>query len=182
MSLRLILFAVIGLAELALPSHSIWMRSQTLAKGRVWKFRAEPVDPVDALRGRYITLSFEAEKVPAPAPLPMSSVVYAVLKEGSDGFAVVDHISTTPLSGDDVIKAVTGGYWNGMERVEFPFKRFWVAEEIAARAEDAYRTNSRKDKRTAYAAVRVRAGDAAVEQLYIGGLPVADFIRQNPKP
>ncbi len=180
MSLRLILFALVGLLQILLPGRSIWVRQQTLSHGRLWKFRAEPVDPVDAVRGRYVTLAFDAEKVPQSEALPPSADVYALLKEGTDGFAVVDRLSRTSVSGDNVIKVTTNGFYDGVERVEFPFKRFWLAEKIAPRAEEAYQTNSRKDKRNAYATVRIRAGDAAVEQLYVGDLPLAEFIQQNP--
>ncbi len=180
MTLRLILFAIVGVVELALPGHSIWMRSQTLANGRVWKMRAEPVDPVDALRGRYVTLSFAAETVPLAVDLGSNKDVYALLKEGSDGFAAVDRLSETPLSGDNVIKVRTTGYWGDAQHIDFPFKRFWLPEKIAPRAEEAYATNSRRDKPNAYATIRVRNGDAAVEQIYIGDLPLADYLRKNP--
>lgn len=182
MTLRLILFAVVGLAELALPGHSIWIRSQTLANGRVWKLRAAPVDPVDALRGRYVTLAFAAETVPQAESLGLGKEAYAVLKEGSDGFAVVDRLSQTPLSGDDVIKVRTTGYWEAAQHVDFPFKRFWLPEKIAPRAEEAYASNSRRDKQNAYATIRVRNGDSVVEQLYVGDLPLADYLRKNPQP
>ena len=180
MTLRLILFAIVGLAELALPGHSIWMRSQTLVNGRVWKLRAEPVDPVDALRGRYVTLAFAAETVPRTGGLGSGIEAYAVLKEGSDGFAVVDRLSETPLSGDNVIKVRTTGYWGDAQHIDFPFKRFWLPEKIAPRAEEAYASNSHRDKQNAYATIRVRNGDSAVEQLYIGDLPLADYLRKNP--
>ena len=127
MTLRLILFAVVGLAELALPGHSIWMRSQTLANGRVWKLRAEPVDPVDALRGRYVTLAFAAETVPQAESLGLGTEAYAVLKEGSDGFAVVDRLSQTPLSGDDVIKVRTARLLGRRATRRFSIQTFLAA-------------------------------------------------------
>jgi GDYXXLXY protein len=181
-ALRLALFSLVALAEIALPAHSIFMRTQTLAKGRLWKLRAAPIDPVDALRGRYVTLAFVAETVPQSETLPRQSEAYAILKETPDGFAVVDRLSPTPVSGDNVIKVTVSGYWSGAQRVEFPFSRFWLDEKTASAAEQAYATNSRREKQNAYATIRVRDGDAALEQLYIGDLPLADYLRRNPAP
>ena len=58
---RLLVFALVGFAQLAVPASLIWKRERTLRQGHVWKFRTAPVDPVDAFRGRYVALEFEAE-------------------------------------------------------------------------------------------------------------------------
>jgi uncharacterized membrane-anchored protein len=181
-ALRLAIFSLVALAQIALPAHSIFMRTQTLAQGRVWKLKAAPIDPVDALRGRYVTLAFAAETVPQTEALPNQSEAYAILKEGPDGFAVVDRLSQTPVSGDNVIKVETNGFWSGSQRVQFPFKRFWLDEKSAPAAERAYVANSRGEKQNAFATIRVRKGDAALEQLYIADLPLAEYLRQKPAP
>ena len=54
--LRILIFGVVALAQLAVPTAMVWQRDQTLKQGRVWKFRTAPVDPVDVIRGRYIAL------------------------------------------------------------------------------------------------------------------------------
>src|SRR2546427_45739 len=63
------------------------------------------------------------------------------------------------------------------EGVIFPFNRFWVTEKDAPAAEKAYRENSQRTKQNAYMTVRVRNGDAALEQLYIDNQPLADYLR-----
>ena len=50
---------------------------------------------------------------------------------------------------------------------------------IAPEAERAYAQHSTRVANDAYVTVRVRAGHAALEQLYIGGQPVADFLRSD---
>src|SRR4051812_20307537 len=125
-SARLVLFVVIGLIQLSVPASVIWKREQTLRHGRTWKFKTAPVDPVDAIRGRYVALGFDAEKFPAPDPNPdlanvPGSIVYAKLKEGPDGFAVVDQISAERLKGDDVLKVEKRGWYDDFQHVSFPF-------------------------------------------------------------
>jgi len=178
--IRLIVFILVALAQLAVPASVVWKRSQTLAHGRVWKFKTEPVDPVDAIRGRYIALRFAAEKAkPTPEPdvAALISPLFVTLKEDAEGFAQVDQITNDRISGDNVIQ-VENGYWSdGWQRVRFPFDKLWVAEKIAPQAEQAYRENSRRGKENAYVTVRVRNGDAALEELYIDNQPLADYLR-----
>ena len=45
--LRILIFGVVALAQLAVPATMVWQRDQTLKQGRIWKFRTAPVDPVD---------------------------------------------------------------------------------------------------------------------------------------
>ncbi len=182
-NLRLIIFILVALAQLAVPASIVWTRGQTLAYGRVWKFKTEPVDPTDAFRGRYIALRFAAEKARAtPQPLitvASSAPIFVTLKEDSEGFAQVDQISTERITGDNVIQ-VENGYWSdGWQRVRFPFDKLWVAEKIAPQAEQAYRENSRRGKENAFVTVRVRNGDAALEQLYIDDKPLAEYLREQ---
>ncbi len=88
---RVTAFLVIALLQVSVPGSVIWKREQTLRHGRVWKFRAAPVDPIDAIRGRYVALRFAAEEVPQNESISVP-FVYAVLREDPDGFAQVDHL------------------------------------------------------------------------------------------
>jgi uncharacterized membrane-anchored protein len=178
---RVGIFILIALAQIAVPASVVWKRGRTLAYGRVWKFKTEPVDPVDAIRGRYVALRFAAEtlqgSVHKPEEIAAESTIYVTLKEDAEGFAQVDQISAAPLKGDNVVKAETWYSVNYSDHIRFSFDRLWVAEQIAPAAETAYRENSRRGKENAYVTVRVRDGDAALEQLYIDNQPLADYLR-----
>ena len=52
-----------------------------------------------------------------------------------------------------------------------------VPQPIAPEAERVYRENSRRGKENAYVTVRVRAGDAALDQLYIDNQPLPEYLR-----
>ena len=58
-----------------------------------------------------------------------------------------------------------------------PFDRLWVTEANAPAAEQAYFAHSRREKVDAYATVRVIDGDAGIEELYIAGQPLRDYLR-----
>ena len=179
--LRLIIFVLVALTQIAVPASMIWKRERTLREGRLWKFRTAPVDPVDAMRGRYLVLRFEAEDFPSAKPIgAYRDTVYAKLKEDADGFAVVDQAEETPMEGDDVVKAEGFGQYEGKAHVKFSFDRLWVTEANAAAAEEAYAAHSRREKLDAYATVRVMAGDAGIEELYIAGQPLREYLRAHP--
>src|SRR5205823_4166257 len=76
--LRILIFGVVALAQLAVPATMVWQRDQTLKQGRIWKFRTAPVDPVDVIRGRYIALRFTAEEFAATIRMPTSQFACAV--------------------------------------------------------------------------------------------------------
>ena len=178
--LRILIFGVVALAQLAVPATMVWQRDQTLKQGRIWKFRTAPVDPVDVIRGRYIALRFTAEEFAAPAKFEAgNNSVYAVLKEGTDGFANIDHLTTEPMATDDAVPVDSVWWYGGKQEVRFPFNKFWLAEANAAAAERAYVENNRRDNQNAYVTVRVRRGDAALDQLYIDNQPLSDYLRAH---
>lgn len=184
-NLRIALFILVALAQFAVPGSVIWKRAKTLREGRVWKFKTEPVDPVDLFRGRYIALRFTAETFPAEKsfeeenPRRKDNGVFAVLRETADGFAEVERLSSESIAGDNVI-ASERRYWDERKKaqhVSFPFDKFWVNEKIAPAAEKTYRENSRRGKQNAYVTVRVHDGDAGIEQLFIENQPLPEYLR-----
>ncbi len=48
-------------------------------------------------------------------------------------------------------------------------------------ADAAYARNTTRDKRNAYVTVRVRSGDAALEELYIDNQPLKEYLRAHPQ-
>ena len=170
---RLIVFALVALAQLAVPASLILKREQTLRHGSVWKFRTAPVDPVDAFRGRYIALEFEAEgqEITPPANLEFGETIFVTLRADEEGFAQIDQVSSTRPSDDGFIEADLAG-----KTVSLPFDKYWVTERDAPAAEAAYRAQSRREKHNAFATVRVFRGDAALEQLYLDGQPLGEYL------
>jgi uncharacterized membrane-anchored protein len=173
---RLILFIVMALAQVAAPASLIWKRERTLRQGSVWKFRTAPVDPVDAFRGRYIALGFEAEsqEIAPPPNADSRETVFVTLRADGEGFAQIDQVSTGRPSTDDFIEARLNG-----KTVSLPFDNYWATERDAPTADAAFRSQSRPEKRNAFVTVRVFRGDAAMEQLYLDGQPLGEYLRAH---
>jgi hypothetical protein len=69
------------------------------------------------------------------------------------------------------------GVYDNKAHVVFPFDKFWLNEADAPAAEAAYMANSRRENLNAYATVRVDDGDAAIEEIYLDGQPLRDYLR-----
>jgi uncharacterized membrane-anchored protein len=173
---RLIVFVLVACAQIAVPASLIWKSERTLRQGHIWKFRTAPVDPVDAFRGRYIALEFEAEnqQISPPPNAQYGQTVFVTLRADTEGFAVLDQVLPNPPEGDDFIEARLHG-----TTVSLPFDVYWVTERDAPAAEAAYRAQSTGEKRNAFATVRVFKGGAALEQLYLDGLPLGEYLRAS---
>ena len=171
---RLIVFVLVAFAQLAVPGSLIWKREHTLRQGNVWKFRTAPVDPVDVFRGRYVALRFDVEtqEVSPPPNSNSGDTIFVTLKSNAEGFAEIDQVLATKPAGDDFMEARLLG-----KTITLPFDKYWVTERDAPAAETAYRNLSRRGNQNAYVSVRVFRGDAAIEQLYLDGLPLGDYLR-----
>jgi len=178
--LYLTLFACLALAQLAAPLSMIVRRERVLLTGRAYKFKTAPIDPSDAFRGRYVALSFELAEAPAehPGSFEPGQKVCALLREDEAGFGQVASVSPgKPADGVFLwVKAYPGNSSQHV-RVELPFDRYYLEEELAPTAERAYREHSRRGEQDAYAVVRVKDGMGVIEELYVGGQPIREFIR-----
>ena len=103
--------------------------------------------------------------------------VYVTFKEDADGFAVIDRVSADRIEGDNVIRSDRFGFYDKKAHVIFPFDKFWVSEADASAAELAYAAHSRRGEVDAYVTVRIRNGDAGIEELYLGGQPLREYLR-----
>ncbi len=179
-----ILFAALCVAQLAVPASMLVSRERTLAAGEPFRFRCAPLDPVDALRGRYVALRFEAGEIPAgDRMLHRGERVAVPVSTGADGLAVL---------GPPSPEQPEGGAWIEVEsrsdcppttcetvEVHLPFERFYM-EEGRARATDRALARGGDAEVEAVLAVRVRNGRAVPEELFLDGVPVREFLDREP--
>jgi uncharacterized membrane-anchored protein len=176
-----ILFAVLAAVQLAAPLYMAWRWEDILQTGTVYKWRTAPVDPYDALRGRYIDLWFKDTRGPA-APgenFKNGQTVYASFATDAEGFARITAVSATKPAGGDYVEARAGYFTaaTGMWTVMLPFKRFYMREDLAPLAERAYQRTAGKD---AVVTVRIKGGLGVIEQLYIGDKTIDEYLRGQP--
>jgi uncharacterized membrane-anchored protein len=190
--LKIILFIVLALVQLAFPAHMIMSRENILNKGEVFKFRIKPIDPVDNFRGNYLSIYFNDNRVPVNNndDYLLNQTVYATVQNGSDGFAQFTSVSKTiPESGNYIKTKILYFDYETKPReenkttkliprgvyIKIPFERYYMAENKAKPAEEAY-NKSLSDGKDVYITVRILNGDTAVENLYIDGEEIEDYL------
>lgn len=185
---RTIAFALLCAVQLAVPAHMILQQQRVLAEGSLHRFRTAPVDPADPFRGRYVALRFDAECVPAGTLPPTADTrrrLYAALQRDAEGYTVLTSLHGQPPAGESIAVRPAGwGCGEREQRVLLPFDRYYMDEALAPEAELAYLALNRRGEalelpRNTYVSVRVLDGRAALEELYLDGLPVRDYLRRD---
>lgn len=185
-------FALLCLAQLYVPASMIMQHERTLTQGELVKIRCRPVDPADPFRGRYVTLDLDlgqARFVKSEEPdAPPSDQAWVTLEPDADGFVRWGELrKSQPESGLYVFSRVYP-YWStegDTINVEPPVDRFYMNEEIAPEAERIYFEAVRGEPGNCYVTARVYQGMLVLEQLYLEGVPAADYVREfiaNPPP
>ncbi len=191
-NLRYGLFGLVCLAQIGVPASLVVQHEQTRAAGTLWKFQTAPVDPNDPFRGRYVQLSFAAEREPVLFAdsgmifIRHGTRMYAELAAGPDGFAQLVRLHEKRPSGGEYLDVFVGQMRAPLERkkdseekelppaaqVRLPFDRYYLPEDRAPQVEREYFEASRNAQANTYVEVRVRNGHAALVGLVLGGKPV----------
>jgi uncharacterized membrane-anchored protein len=171
-------FIATALLQLGFMGRIILQSEHTLREGKVYRFRCAPVDPNDAMRGKYIQLSFkDVEVTPsygeAWAP---GQTAYAYFYVDHDGYAVLSSLYGKPQSDDIPYLKVRIRHFdseNQRATVSFPFERYYLPEDKAPKVEKLYNETLRQTDKKVYAVVRVPLGKAPVlEAVEIEGKPI----------
>ena len=183
-NLLLLGFAVVALAQLAVPAWMIVEHEGALQQGQVFKFRTRPVDPADAFRGRYVWLSLEPDaiRVPDVNNWAHDAKAFAVLGLDTNGFALVKRLDRAAPANEPAVAVRT--LWpdakDGVVHIAWPgLDRYYMTEGQAPAAETAYREHSRRTNQTCHVTVRVRGTRAVIENLFIDDQPIHDWLREH---
>lgn len=181
-----ILLGLLGLAilaQLAVPASMILKRERTLAHGQAFKFRTAPVDPYDAFRGRFVALGFDQNAVDAPPghDFARGQTVHVRLEEDADGFATFAELSRERPDAAPYLTAKIQYVGGDVVHLRLPFDRFYMDENEAPAAEGIYRQNSVRSNQNAYVQVRIEKGFAVLEDLYVAGQPIREYLADHPQ-
>ena len=182
-----IIFVVVCLIQIAVPSKMIMDKEEILSVGHMYKFRTAPVDPYDPFRGKYVTLTFDARNVTAgdDSVWNTGESVYVLLGTDTAGYAMVQDIMHVSPSEENVnVDYVTGvvKYAYGKEvTIEYPFERFYMDENKAPEAEKQFNEANQRNntEQEAYAVVYVKNGEAALKDVMIDGVSLRDLTEKK---
>jgi len=184
-SLRIILFVVVAAVQLAVAGGAIIRSELALRSGEVFRFRIQPVDPVDAFRGRYVAIRFALDRTPVADGLEVERQqwVFVPLLVDGDGLAAFGPAALDPPASGAYLRLRSGGIYPDEDGqpsvwVTMPFNRYYMDEDLAPEAERAVWSRQR-GQREAFVTVRVRNGVGVLEDLFIGDVPIHRWLAEN---
>lgn len=188
----LISFIVLAIIQISASASIIYKYEDTLRNGKAYKFKTAPVDPYDAFRGKYVLLGLETQTIKLPKDYKeyTGQKVFVTLKQDKNGFSSVDKLYPEKPDTDDFITATIQyirpvGDKNDMNAdLYLPIDRYYMEEDIAPKAEEAYRRmNSRSNtgSKNSYIKVRIKSGNPVIEELYLDNLPIREYIDKEIK-
>ena len=178
--IRITLFIIVIAAMLAVPAFMISKGEEVLNKGRIYIFKAAPVDPYDYFRGRYVNIRIEKNYVPVSPDTPLdfksNEAVFATIVNDKDGFAYFDSISRTVPESGDYVKVNFSYQDKNKAYLLIPFNQFFMNEKLAPEAERVVREALLKRKDSCVIKLRVHNDTAVIEDLLINNMPIKKYI------
>ncbi len=179
---KLYLLGAVFLFILAAPVFLIWqnqsLRNETES---VYRFRIRPIDPWDMMRGRYVRLDFDNWiKVDGTQGFRRGSTVY-VSVESDSGYAYLASVSTTIPEGKAYFETQVRSTYNSEVRVEIPFERYYLNEELAPVAEEKYAELAENESLPFVAEVVIKNGKSLLREVYVGDTPLPEYLRSLPQ-
>mgnify|MGYP002631406040 CR=1 FL=1 len=201
MKIRIPLLLIAFTAQLLVPAWTIYDQEQIRSHGQEFRFRAEPVDPYDAFRGRYVRIGFSDNTAPYynEKKPERDQLLYAHIQTDENNLSSIKEVTIGPPANNAPYLRVK---YNWLQRKEmgniispenkseeeftplahfaFPMNRFYMEESIAPAAEKAYRDARRNTGHETTVTIRILNGKAVLTGLYIDDQPIADYVRSLP--
>lgn len=180
-------FILMALIQLYFPAQMIFENEHLLQAGIEYKFKTAPIDPNDPFRGKYITLHYEQNTIEIrdENEWQRSEVVYVIVSKDLSGFAKIQSVSKVkPSNKVDFVKAkVNFVTTNGSNKliIGYPFDRYYMEESKAPEAEVTYRESQQDTRRPAYALVKIKGGEAVLEDVLIDGESIKEIVKKGKK-
>ncbi|TXK24677.1 GDYXXLXY domain-containing protein [Pontibacter qinzhouensis] len=179
-------FILVCLAQLYIPVSMIRNKEDILQNGKEFKFLTAPIDPYDPFRGKYVSLDFKENNFPVnnAEAWKRGCSIYLHLKTDTQGFTTISGISPErPAATTDYIagKVEYVSHHSGRNHVFFqlPFDRYYMEESKAYEAEVAYRTLQQDSTQLTYALVRVKEGEAVLQEVLVNEVPLKVVVEQQ---
>ena len=181
-SLSLAFLAVAILSQLIVFAAIINKREAVLRNGTVLRFAVQPIDPFDAFRGQYVSLSFrDVQRCPnitQTNQFEKGQRIYVRFEDGTNGLSRPVEASHSKPDWDSGVWLKTRARWNrGIDvTFVFPIDRFYADEKTAPKIEGLVSFRTRDVVSNACAVVRAYQGTFLLEDLEFDGMPVHDYI------
>ncbi|MDR1285232.1 MAG: GDYXXLXY domain-containing protein [Campylobacteraceae bacterium] len=170
-------FFTLCVMQLIAVIYMVAKYESVLLFGDVIILKAEPIDPYDPFRGRYITLNFEQRRININKHFNETSDFFITFNnEGK--FAIIDDIFDVPPQDERPYLKVKGYvYVDGEISITYPFNRFYMQEDLAQyvdmRQWNFFNNNEVSVK------IRVLNGKGVIENVVVGNVSISEFIKNQ---
>lgn len=164
-------FLLMALLQLYIPASLVLQQERILSQGALHKFKTAPIDPVDPFRGKYVTLNFNTSNVAIQniEDWQPREEVFIFLKKNKNGFTQpVKASQVAPSDNTPYLKTTVRRVAEDKLYFDYPFRRYYMEESKAPKAEYSYFEANRDSSITTYAQVRILNGQAVLEDVIIG--------------
>lgn len=166
--IKFIVLCIVICIQLIIPLYIIFNKYHILKTGKEVYFRVKPVDPYDAFRGRYVTLSLEQSLY----NVEKNGILYAIIDIDEDGFAYITEITNNIPQNNMYIKSKTRKYFL------LPLDRYYMDEKLAPKAEKVVQNRDiNKNFKDVYVSVRIINGETVISGLFVDGKSIEDIVR-----
>jgi uncharacterized membrane-anchored protein len=179
-NLRLVLLVALAIVQLSVAAGAIYRSEIALRSGEVFRFRLQPVDPVDAFRGRYVNLYFIADRAPVPEGMPSlrQQKIFVPLVVDDEGFTRFGPVALQAPDEGAYLRLRSGYQYEDDDggqviSLALPFRRYYMTEELA---QEVDRSMWRRGQRPAWAEIRVRNGTGVIQDLFVDGRPIREWL------
>lgn len=185
--LRAVFFAAVSLLAAVYPLYKTLSYEFPISNPSVFRFEMAGLDPYDAFRGRYLAISPRIDTVVIKdANFSNKRYVYASIGRNKDGFAQVtglyaekpDTVSLkirTPYP-DRHAKGLKDG--EAAYAAELPFKRFFMNEREARKAEEIMNRMIRRGAKLAIVIKIYSDGNYSAEDIEIEGRSIREYFAE----
>lgn len=172
------LFIILCLAQLYIVTSIIFKKETIISNSPVFKFKTAPYDPTDPLRGKYISLQFEQNRISVknPSSWSINETAYITIENDNEGFATIDQISKTPPDINEYLEVSITNIRSDELVVRLPFDRFYMNEAKAYDAELIYNERSSDSTSITYALISIYQGDGVLHDVLIDGVPIGNLV------
>lgn len=179
-------FLVLVIIQLAVPIQMILHNNDILSTGKIYKFKAQPIDPYDAFRGKYIHLNFNENTIYTKDSIADNKTYVAALGVDKKGFAKIIKLRRKPIPKEDYITLKSLYSYRVSEKekrfyvnLNFTFNTFYMNEYKAPKAEETYNSTVRDTSKNVYALVAVKNGEAIIKDVMIDDLSIKNYLTKR---
>ncbi len=178
-----ICFALVVLVQLGAAGWMIGRWERILTQGEVMRLECQPIDPLDAFRGRYVELNVKRTEVTGTMenPIGIHEPAFVSYDLDSHGYAQFTTVNRERPETGNYLRCRVNFHphipRNATYEVIFPFTKYFMNERLAPHAEEVFR-NATRGSAQGYLKVRVLNGKAVLEDVYVGDKPLGDLAKE----